>query len=233
MEIHTKQSSKVLYTVSIIEFEAMPTRSIPPASQPSLFGRQRLHAVLGSGKIAEILLWRDKKLSATILAGFTIIWFLFEVVEYNFVTLLCHILIAIMLILFVWYNAAGLFTWNCPSVYDLEIPESTFRFFCKKFNWSLRKFYDISTGKDMTLFFVTITGLWILSAIGTYFDTLNLLYIWFLFFITLPVMYERYEYEVDYLASKGNQDMRRLFKKLDSNVLNKIPRGPVKEKKFR
>ncbi|KAE9605353.1 hypothetical protein Lal_00024660 [Lupinus albus] len=203
------------------------------APQPRLFGRQRLHDVLGSGKIAEILLWKDKKLSGSVLAGFSIIWFLFEVVEYHFVTLLCHILIAIMLILFVWYNAAGLITWKCPSIYDIEIQESTFRFFCKKLNWFLRKFYDISTGKDVTLFFVTITCLWIMSAIGTYVNTFNLVYIMFLCMITLPLMYERYEYEVDYIASKGNQDLRRLFKKLDSQVLNKIPRGPVKEKKFR
>jgi hypothetical protein len=46
-------------------------------------------------------------------------------------------------------------------------------------------------------------------------------------------MYERYEHEVDYLASKGNQDVKRLFNKLDSTVLNRIPRGPVKEKKLR
>ncbi|CAL0318430.1 unnamed protein product [Lupinus luteus] len=209
----------------------MPSSS-SSAPQTHLFGRQRLHAFLGSGKIAEILLWKDKKLSGAVLAGFSIIWFLFEVVEYHFVTLLCHILIAIMLILFVWYNAAGLITWNCPSVYDLEIRESTFRFFCKKLNWFLRKFYDISTGKDLTLFFVTITSLWIMSEIGTFVNTLNLVYIMFLCLITLPLMYERYEYEVDYLASKGNQDLRRLFKKLDSQVLNKIPRGPVKEKKF-
>lgn len=51
--------------------------------------------------------------------------------------------------------------------------------------------------------------------------------------VTVPVMYERYEYEVNYLASKGNKDLNRLFRKLDSKVLGKIPRGPVKEKRFR
>ncbi|KAL2948110.1 hypothetical protein AAZX31_20G108300 [Glycine max] len=164
-------------------------------------------------------------------AGFSIIWFLFEVVEYNFLTLLCHILMAIMLILFVWYNAAGLITWNLPQIYDFQIPEPTFRFLFQKFNSFLRRFYDISTGKDLTLFFVTIAGLWIMSAIGNYFTTLNLLYIMFLCLVTLPIMYERYEYEVNYLASKGNQDVQRLFNTLDTKVLTKIPRGPVKEKK--
>jgi hypothetical protein len=51
------------------------------------------------------------KTTAAIVAGFSMVWFLFEVVEYNLVTLLCHILIALMLILFIWYNAAGLITW--------------------------------------------------------------------------------------------------------------------------
>lgn len=55
----------------------------------------------------------------------------------------------------------------------------------------------------------------------------------FMCVVTLPIMYQRYEYEVDYLASKGNQDVKRLFNTLDSKFLNRIPRGPVKEKKYR
>lgn len=51
--------------------------------------------------------------------------------------------------------------------------------------------------------------------------------------MTLPLMYERYESEVNYLASKGNEDLRRLLMALDSKVFNKIPRGPVKEKKYK
>ncbi|QCE08584.1 riboflavin kinase [Vigna unguiculata] len=210
----------------------MPIRPREPAQRPGFFHRQRpLHAVLGGGKLADILLWKDKISSATMVAGFSIIWFLFEVVEYNFLTLLCHILMAIMLVLFVWYNAAGLITWSLPQIYDFQIPEPTFRFLYQKLNSFLRNFYDISTGKDLTLFFMTITGLWVMSAIGNYFTTLNLLYILFLCLVTLPIMYERYEQEVNYLASKGNQDVKRLFNTLDNKVLNKIPRGPVKEKK--
>jgi hypothetical protein len=58
--------------------------------------------------VADILLWKNNKLSAAILAGFTIIWLLFEVAEYHFVTLLCHLLIITMLIIFIWFKAAGL-----------------------------------------------------------------------------------------------------------------------------
>ncbi|KAJ7954141.1 Reticulon-like protein [Quillaja saponaria] len=177
-------------------------------TQARLFGRQRpIHSVLGGGKVADLLLWKNKKLSAAILIGFTIIWFLFEVVEYNFVTLLCHILIGIMLILFIWYNAAGLITWSPPNLHDIQLSDSTGRYFFANINWFLFNFYQVSCAKDFTIFFVTIAGLWILSVIGTYFSTLNLLYIVFLCLETLPVLYERYEYEVDYL-SKQRQSRR-------------------------
>ncbi|KAK4263851.1 hypothetical protein QN277_029212 [Acacia crassicarpa] len=208
--------------------------SYESSKQPKLFGYGRsLHAVVGGGKMADIMLWKDKKKTGALVGAFTFIWFLFEGLEYPLVTLLCHLLVASMLVLFLWYNAAGLITWEPPSVHDLQISESTVRHFCARLNWFLRKFYEISVGKDLSLFFATIAGLWILSAIGSYFTTLNLTYFVFLAMVSLPVMYERYEYEVDYLASKGNQDLRRLMSTLDTKVLNKIPRGPVKEKKYK
>ena len=48
-------------------------------------------------------------MSAGILAGATLVWFLFDVVEYNIVTLLCHIALLGMLLLFIWSKAAPLF----------------------------------------------------------------------------------------------------------------------------
>jgi hypothetical protein len=50
-------------------------------------------------------------------------------------------------------------------------------------------------------------------------------------FLTLPALYEQYEYEVDHLAIKGKQDLKKLLSNVDTRFLNKIPRGPVKEKK--
>ncbi|KAF9617244.1 hypothetical protein IFM89_035188 [Coptis chinensis] len=66
-----------------------------------------------------------------------------------------------------------------------------------------------------------------------YFTMMNLLCLGFLCIGTLPALYKRYEREVGYLAGTRTQDIRKLYKKLDSRVLNKIPRGPVKEKKFK
>ncbi|CAN4124871.1 unnamed protein product [Withania somnifera] len=190
-----------------------------------------MHATLGGGKVADILLWRDKTLTTSILIGFTVIWSLFEVMEYNFVTLLCHISMSMMLILFIWSMGAGFIDWNPPDFRAFMISESTFRWLCGKFNSMLAKFYEISSGKDFRTF-SSITSLWILSIIGNYFSSLNLLYLGFVCLATLPALYERYQNEVDYLVSQGNQDMKKLYNKFDTEVLNKIPRGPVKQKKI-
>jgi hypothetical protein len=58
---------------------------------------------------ADVLLWKDRNLSAGVLAGATLIWFLFDVVEYNIVPLLCQIAIFTMLVIFIASNAAPLF----------------------------------------------------------------------------------------------------------------------------
>ncbi|KAL8112191.1 hypothetical protein AgCh_019763 [Apium graveolens] len=205
-----------------------------PATTTRLFSRERpMHAILGGGKVADILLWKNKNLSAALLIVFTVIWFLFEVVEYNFVSLLCHISIIFMISLFVWYTGAGFANWNPPNVRDFTIPESSVRWLFAKINKFLLRFYDISTGKDFSKFFMVIALLWVLSVIGNYFSSINLLYLGFIGLETLPFLYEKYESEVDYLASKGNRNAKKLYKKFDAKVLNKIPRGPVKEKKFR
>ena len=54
---------------------------------------------------ADIFLWRNKKLSAGALGVATVIWVLFELLEYNVLTLVCHLLILALAILFLWSNA--------------------------------------------------------------------------------------------------------------------------------
>lgn len=54
---------------------------------------------------ADVFLWRDKKLSAAVLGVATAIWVLFELVEYHFLSLVCHILIFSLAAMFLWSNA--------------------------------------------------------------------------------------------------------------------------------
>ncbi|KAL5553074.1 hypothetical protein UlMin_040475 [Ulmus minor] len=195
------------------------------------FGPQRpLHATFGGGKVADIVLWRDKKLSAAILIGLTIIWFLFEVEEFHFVTLLCYLLLITMVAIFLWFRTAWIINRNPPNIDEIELPESTCRFFFKKLNRVLMKFYEISTGEDVRLFFLAIASLWVLSILGTCVSTLNLIFLVVLCMETLPTFYERNQREVDKLATKVYVELKKLYKKFKHTVLDKIPRGPVKGK---
>ncbi|XP_024030357.1 reticulon-like protein B9 [Morus notabilis] len=203
-----------------------------------LFGRERpIHEVLGGGQVADVLLWRNRNISAALLAGMTVIWFLFEVVEYNFVTLLCHISITTMLAFFIWCTGAEIFKWTPPKIPQVILHESSFRevasTFHTRFNQSLSKLLYIACGRDVPLFLLVIVSLYILSVIGTCFSFLNFLYLGFVCMETLPFMYERFEDDVDRLAVRIIREIKRSYRRLDTNVLNKIPRGPVKEKKFK
>jgi hypothetical protein len=54
---------------------------------------------------ADLVLWRNKKISGGVLAGATAVWLLFEVMEYHLLTLLGHCLILSLATLFLWSNA--------------------------------------------------------------------------------------------------------------------------------
>ena len=57
---------------------------------------------------ADVLLWRNKKMSASVLTSATVIWVVFEWLNYNFLTIVSFILILGLLAQFVWSNASGI-----------------------------------------------------------------------------------------------------------------------------
>lgn len=104
----------------------------------------------------------------------------------------------------------------------------------------------------------TVVSLYILSVIGSYFTFLNFLYLsknlspsileltyifsmilsfwlnWyyvvFLCFQTLPFLYDRFEEQVDDYTGRLFRQVKKRYRRFESRVLNKIPRGAVKEK---
>ncbi|CAL9201121.1 unnamed protein product [Musa hybrid cultivar] len=151
------------------------------SGQKKLFGRERpLRDVLGGGKVAGIVLWRDKRLSAAILVAVTVVWLLFEVMEYNLLPLLCHISIAAMLLVFIWSNGAALLDLTPPKIPELILSEQAFRkgalLFHSYLSHSLSILHGIAGGNDLRLFLLTIISLWIISAIGNCCSSINLLF---------------------------------------------------------
>ncbi|XAR67541.1 hypothetical protein NMG60_11002333 [Bertholletia excelsa] len=200
------------------------------------FGRERsIYEILGGGKVADVLLWKDKRVSAAILAGVATIWFLFEVVEYSFLTLFCHVIMTTMLVIFIWSMAAEIFKWDPPRIPDILLYDDTYRNIItvgqRKLDQFLFTFFDIALGNNFKQFVLAIVSLWVLSVLGNYINTLNLLFFGCLCLETLPYLYERYEDEVDEFLAAARGELRRSYRQFDREVIRKIPRKPAKAKK--
>ncbi|KAL3517226.1 hypothetical protein ACH5RR_024128 [Cinchona calisaya] len=226
------------------ESEKEVKKSKPLASSPSsvkdkifrLFGREKpVHQVFGGGKPADVLLWRNKKISAAVLGGATAVWVLFELLEYHLLTLVCHILILALAILFLWSNATTYLKKSPPRIPEVRLPEEPFLQFAAalrfEINRALAVLRAVASGRDLKKFLVVITGLWFFSIIGSYCNFLTLFYITFVLLHTLPVLYEKYEDKVDPFVEKAMIEIRKQYAVFDAKVLSKIPRGPLKDKK--
>nr|XP_004497279.2 reticulon-like protein B9 [Cicer arietinum] len=181
-----------------LQSSAAPQKQLQSSAAPQtqvqsyVVPQTQVQTLLGDGMLADILLWRDVKLSAATVVGLSTVWFLFEVVGYNIVNLLCHVLIALMLILFIWKYLAKFFPGKVPAIYYIGITDSIFRFFHKQINLLIKRCYVISIGNNLKLFFMTIVALWLGSIIAKFCSTVNLLYTAFLCLVTLPIIYEKY-----------------------------------------
>ncbi|XP_058096118.1 reticulon-like protein B2 [Magnolia sinica] len=214
-------------------------KSSPSAVKSSiyrLFGRQKpVHKVLGGGTPANIFLWRNKKISAGVLGGATILWVLFELIEYHLLTLICHCLIFTLGILFLWSNASTLINKSPPRIPEVRIPQDIVRDTAINLgydiNQGLAALREIASGRDLRKFLAVIAGLWVLSIVGSWCNFLTLFYIVFVLLHTVPVLYEKYEDQVDSFAEKAMAEFKKQWAVFDAKVLSKIPRGPLKAKK--
>lgn len=201
-----------------------------------LFGRQKpVHHILGGGKSADVLLWRNKKISAGVLTGATAIWVLFEWLNYHFLTLLFFALVLGMLLQFVWSNASGLLNRSPSKVPRLVVPAEVFVnigvAIGGEVNRALGFLQDVACGGNLKQFLVVVVSLWAAAVIGSWCNFLTVVYIGFVAAHTLPVLYERYEDQVDSLVYKILDQLQNHYRKLDSSVLSKIPKGKLKQKK--
>ncbi|EEF40861.1 reticulon-like protein B8 [Ricinus communis] len=201
-----------------------------------LFGRQKpVHHLLGGGKSADVLLWRNKKISASVLTGATAIWILFEWLNYHFLTLVCLALVLGMLAQFVWTNASGLVNRSPPKVPRLVLPDEVFvsigRSVGVEINHALQFLQDVSCGGNLKQFLVVVASLWASAVIGSWCNFLTVLYTGFVAAHTLPVLYERYEDQVDDFVYKVLEQLQGHYRKLDTGLLSKIPKGNLKGKK--
>ncbi|KAB1209667.1 Reticulon-like protein B8 [Morella rubra] len=244
-----------------------------------LFGRQKpVHHILGGGKSADVLLWRNKKISAGVLTAATAIWVLFEWLNYHFLTLVFFALLLGMLVQFIWSNASGLFNRSQSKVPHLVLPKDMFVNVAisigAEVNRALGFLQDVACGGNIKQFLVVVASLCAAAVIGSWcnfmtvlklnearrfkygekslrppnygvnvtlrvqtikFFTLSLrtikIHQCFVAAHTLPVLYERYEDQVDSFVYSVIGKVQNHYQKLDTDLLSKIPKGKVMAKK--
>ncbi|XP_073060780.1 reticulon-like protein B8 [Primulina eburnea] len=202
-----------------------------------LFGRQKpVHHLLGGGKSADVLLWRDKKISVSCLTGATIVWVLFEWLNYNFLTLSSLAIVIGIVAQFVWKTASGILNRSPSEVPRLVLPEQVFinvgKLVGGEVNRGLNFLQDVACGGNMKKFLVVVLSLLAVAIIGSWCNLLTVIYIGFVAAHTLPVLYERYENEVDSFVSNVLDQFQHNYRKLDTRVLSRIPTGKFRGKKF-
>ncbi|KAB2070164.1 Reticulon-like protein B5 [Gossypium arboreum] len=233
-KIHGNDSSSSSDSDSDHEKPASP--SSVKAKIYRLFGRERpVHHVLGGGKPADVFLWRNKKISAGVLGGATAIWVLFELIEYHLLTLICHISILCLALLFLWSNAHTFIHKSPPRIPEIHLPEEPFLQVASalaiELNQGLKLLRDIASGRNLKEFLMVIAAFWVLSIVGSWCNFLTLFYICFVLLHTVPVLYEKYEDKVDPFAEKAAIEVKKQYAVFDAKVLSKIPMGPLKAKK--
>ncbi|KAI4319989.1 hypothetical protein MLD38_033518 [Melastoma candidum] len=201
-----------------------------------LFGREKpLHKVLGGGKPADIFLWRDKTKSAGVLGTATVVWILFELLEYHLITLVCHLLILALVVLYLWSNASTFVNKAPPRIPKVILQEKCVVEMASALGYEVNRglaiLKDIASGRELKKLLVVIAGLWVVSIVGSWFSFITLLYLTFILLFTVPVFYEKYEDQVDAFAEKAMDEIKKQYAVLDGKVLSKIPRGPMPGKK--
>ncbi|CAN1237470.1 Reticulon-like protein B1, partial [Linum grandiflorum] len=178
---------------------------------------------------ADVLLWRNKKSTGVILGAATLIWVLFELVEYHLLTLVCHTLILSLALLFLWSNAHTLINKTPPRIPEVHLPEEPVLQAAAglriEINKALALLRNIAAGKDLKKFLMVVAGLWVTSILGSCCNFLTLFYTAFVLLHTVPLVYEKYEHKIDPMAEKATIEIKKQYAVFDAKVLSKIPKS--------
>ncbi|KAG2277570.1 hypothetical protein Bca4012_042131 [Brassica carinata] len=205
-----------------------------------LFGREKpVHKVFGGGKPADIFLWRNKKVSGGVLGAATLSWILFELLQYNLLTLFGHISILALAVLFLWSSVTTFIHKTPPHIPEVHIPEDVVLQLASGLRIEINRGFtllrNIALGRDLKKFLMVVAGLWVLSKVGSSCNFLTLIYIATVILFTVPVLYEKYEDKVDDFGEKAMKEIKKQYAVLDekvlSKVMSKIPRGAFNKKK--
>lgn len=197
--------------------------------------RISVHRLLGEGLVADVVLWKNWRGAVALLVSSTTLWYLFERAGYNFLSFVANVVLLLVLILFFWAKAANLLNRPLPPLPDLEISEETIARVADALqiwmNRVLSVAHDIAIERNLFLCLQVVSGLWVISFLGSLFNFLTLIYIGVLLSLSLPVLYDKYQDQIDDRLCVVHGIIHQQHQKIRSIVLSKIPKLSSKEKK--
>ncbi|KAJ9549354.1 hypothetical protein OSB04_021897 [Centaurea solstitialis] len=193
-----------------------------------LFGRQKpIHHILGGGKSADVLLWRNKKISATSLSSATAVWVLFEWLDYNFLPLVCFGLVICIIGQFIWSHLLN------RSPPRLALPDELFVNVATsvgaEINRALGFLQNVGSRGDIKQLVTVVGSLLAAAIIGTWCNFWTVIYIGFVAAHILPVVYEKYDDQIDSAVYNVLGKVQNNYSKLDTSLLSRIPKAAGKK----
>nr|GEW19280.1 reticulon-like protein B1 [Tanacetum cinerariifolium]GEY87472.1 reticulon-like protein B1 [Tanacetum cinerariifolium] len=98
---------------------------------------------------------RNKKISASVLAGATALCVLFELLEYHLVTLVSYVLILVFSVIFLWFSASKFIIKSPPTIPEVKILEDTLRQVAGVVRTEVNNFlgmlHDFASRRDLSL----------------------------------------------------------------------------------
>ncbi|VVB05623.1 unnamed protein product [Arabis nemorensis] len=167
-----------------------------------LFNRERtIHEILGSGIVADVMLWRKKDLSVGIVTVTIASWIVFESFAYTIFTLVSSVLLLLLSILFLWSKSASILNRPSPPLPKFQISEAMAEEVSELLRIHVNKLlqvsHDIAMGRDSELFTKVAVVLFLISFIGSLADFQTLCHTGVLVVMMVPAFYERYEDYID------------------------------------
>lgn len=197
--------------------------------------RISVHQALGSGAVADVLLWKKWSGGVVLLVSATAMWFLFEWAGYNILSFVSNVLLLLIVILFFWAKSASLLNRPLPPLPDLEVSEESVVKAAESIrvhiNQGLAVAREITIGRNVKVLVQVVFGLWVISYAGSFFNFLTLLYIGILLSLSVPLLYDTYQDKIDEKLRVAHKIIQTQYRKLDENVLRRIPLPKNKEKK--
>ncbi|XP_020269591.1 3beta-hydroxysteroid-dehydrogenase/decarboxylase-like isoform X2 [Asparagus officinalis] len=184
----------------------------------------KVSLILGNGKMANTLLWKDKKQTLTVLLVLAIIYYYLFAFGYTFITAVSKLLSLAAFYLF----GHGFLPTEIQGIKFGKIPPSYFHLSERKahrlacvatssWNSAVRILKSLCRGKDWPLFLKVVSILLSISFLGTLpLQSIFTLGVSLLFFGF--VVYEKWEKEIDVLCSRAYPH----FLKLKADALQKL-----------